>query len=90
MANLNEVTSKQLISELERRGYVIGNAWLSGDVLPHVEFLNQMNPDAKVNLTTDECVEIVSSVLNEDAYYEWVNERIMDEVDEKYFSQKVF
>jgi hypothetical protein len=49
-----------------------------------------MNPDAKVNLTTDECVEIVSSVLNEDAYYEWVNERIMDEVDEKYFSQKVF
>jgi|688.fasta_scaffold06746_7 hypothetical protein len=89
MANLNEVTSKQLISELERRGYVIGNAWLSGDVLPHVEFLNQMNPDAKVTLTDEECTDIVSSVLNEDAYYEWVNERIMDEVNEKYF-KKVF
>ena len=89
MANLNEVTSEQLISELERRGYVLGNAWRVEDVSGHLEFLNDMYPDAKVTLTDAECHGIITEVLNYDGYYEWVNERISEVLQTDYFPQKV-
>lgn len=89
MANLNEVSNKELINELERRGYVIANAWRVEDVTGHLEFLNEMHPEAKVTLTDEECHDIINKVLYYDEYYEWVNERISEVLQNDYFSQKI-
>lgn len=91
MKNLNEVTSKELLAELESRGFILADPWRVEDVHPHIQFFNAYSgiEPQSVTLTDSECRDIVESVLRQDAYYEWVNESISVLLNEKYFSQEV-
>ncbi len=86
---MENLTTKQLLDELGKRGYAVQYLWGENDVQAAVESYNELY-DTDYSLSNEDKVTIMNEVLDDDYIFQQINENIeamvfnvLDEVNKK-------
>ena len=80
--NLKDISTEDLQSELEARGYFTNNMWQLDDVQMKIDEFNETN-QTNIELNDDEKMDILIGAFGNDATYAQIWESIEAEIEAK-------